>query len=119
MSEGPDPVGSLTFECIASAWGGQAPPSGAASAPLRPAGWTDEPKVDPGSGAPATVRRSGDRQIALAQALHLLASSALSVLQKGQVLTGAASSSLMNSRESHQATKAMTMKAMIALMNAP
>ena len=63
--------------------------------------------------------RSRRLQIALVQALHFEASTAFASLQNGQVLTSAGGASLMNIREIHQTTKAITMNAMIALMNAP
>ena len=74
--------------------------------------------------AVATLRRRAvavrlEGQIALVQALHFVASTAFASLQKGHVLTSGAGGSLMNMREIHQTTKAITMKAMIALMNAP
>ena len=58
-------------------------------------------------------------QMALAHALHFEASTAFGSLQKGQVLTSAGGGSLMNIREIHQTTNAMTMNVMIELMNRP
>jgi len=68
---------------------------------------------------PGITFRSRRLQIALVQALHFEASTAFASLQNGQVLTSAGAGSLMNIREIHQTTKAITKKAMIALMNAP
>jgi hypothetical protein len=72
------------------------------------------------TGAPrGCARLPAACQIWLAQALHFDASRTFGSLQKGQVLTSAGGGSLMNIRETHHTTKAMAMKAMIALMNAP
>jgi hypothetical protein len=99
------------------------------SCPIRgtPGPLTARPASDPALG---TLRshclsrqgitfRSRRLQIALVQALHFEASTAFASLQNGHVLTSAGAGSLMNIREIHQTTKAITMKAMIALMNAP
>src|SRR6476469_6604591 len=82
---------------------------------------------DPGSLAmvgcdsrPAGTRRPPTRhQIALAQALHFVASTLLSVLQNGQTFTGAASSSLMKLRAIRNTTSATITKTMSVLMKAP
>ena len=62
---------------------------------------------------------AGVGQIALAQARHFDASTAFASLQNGQVLTSAGGGSLMKLLLICQTTNAITMKAMIALMNAP
>ena len=59
------------------------------------------------------------RQIALAQALHLDASTALASLQNGQVFTSAAGPSFMNILPIQKTTKAITTKLMRVEMNAP
>ena len=82
-----------------------------------------------GSSAPTRAPRRTDRparpvaairaQIALAQARHFDASTAFASLQNGHVLTSAGGGSLMNIFAICQTTNAITMNAMIALMNAP
>lgn len=68
---------------------------------------------------PRCARIAGACQIALAQARHFEASTAFGSLQKGHVFTSAGGASLMNIFETCQTKKAMTMNAMIELMNAP
>ena len=58
-------------------------------------------------------------QMALAQARHLDASTAFGSLQNGHVFTSSGGGSLMNTLATCQTTNAITMNAMIALMNAP
>ena len=60
--------------------------------------------------------------MALAQALHFVASTAFGSLQNGHVFDvagSAAASSLMNILEIHQTRNAMTTNAINALMNRP
>jgi len=60
--------------------------------------------------------------MALAQCMHFDASTAFDWRQKGHVLLGAGgagASSRITILETHQTTSAMTMNAMIELMNAP
>ncbi len=74
----------------------------------------------PTSARPHTVALGGiASQISLAQALHFVASTALSVLQNGHPLTGAASSSLMSERVMMNTTKATVTNVMIELMKTP
>ncbi len=73
----------------------------------------------PGDRRSARRRAVAAGQIALAQALHFVASTALSVLQNGQSFAGAAASSLMNVRAIRNTTNATMTKVMIVLMKAP